>query len=204
MRPRRPALSNSSLPLCPEAQPSSLCLVFFQKLTNPFRMIFLARPCALTPIESYPCIKTPGGRPSPRDEKLVAAIPLDSALTNRDARKSFRIRSYENCRVSPGSAGHSTASRVHSANLHVYFQSLARCSSRNRFLFKLLHLCRGVYVPPHHSSLPTRHSPLTTRFFLATPFFSHSCALFCTHQNHNSFVFKRFRTLYQKHPGGYR
>jgi hypothetical protein len=34
-----------------------------------------------------------------RDGKLVTATPLDSALTNGDARKSFRIRSYANCRV---------------------------------------------------------------------------------------------------------
>ncbi len=38
-----------------------------------------------------------------RDEKPVTASPLDSVLTNCDARNSFRIRSYENCRVSPGS-----------------------------------------------------------------------------------------------------
>src|SRR5260370_26702888 len=35
------------------------------------------------------------------DEKPVTATLLESALTNCDARNSFRIRSYENCRVSP-------------------------------------------------------------------------------------------------------
>src|SRR5713101_9855793 len=35
-----------------------------------------------------------------RDENPVTASPLDSALTNCDARNSFRIRFYENCRVS--------------------------------------------------------------------------------------------------------
>src|ERR1700737_2271430 len=39
--------------------------------------------------------------PSSRDEKLVTATPFKSALTNCDARKSFRMRFYENCRVSP-------------------------------------------------------------------------------------------------------
>ncbi len=34
-----------------------------------------------------------------RDEILVTATPLDSALTNGDVGKSFRIRSYANCRV---------------------------------------------------------------------------------------------------------
>ncbi len=35
-----------------------------------------------------------------RDEKSVTASPLESTLTNCDTRKSFRIRFYENCRVS--------------------------------------------------------------------------------------------------------
>jgi hypothetical protein len=35
----------------------------------------------------------------------------------------------------------------------------------------------------------------------STSFFSHSCALFCTHQKHNSFLFKGFRTLRPKTPG---
>ena len=34
------------------------------------------------------------------------------------------------------------------------------------------------------------------------PFFSYSCALFCTHQNHNPFIFMRFRTLCTKTRGG--
>ena len=34
------------------------------------------------------------------------------------------------------------------------------------------------------------------------PSYSYTCALFCTHQELNSFVFNRFRTLYEKHPGG--
>src|SRR6184192_2718376 len=38
--------------------------------------------------------------------------------------------------------------------------------------------------------------------FHSSSFFSHFCALFCTHQELNSFVFKRFRTLYAKTPGG--
>src|SRR5437660_673882 len=35
----------------------------------------------------------------------------------------------------------------------------------------------------------------------SSSFFSHSCALFCTHQKLNSFVLNRFRTLCSKHPG---
>jgi hypothetical protein len=37
--------------------------------------------------------------------------------------------------------------------------------------------------------------------FLASPLFSYSYALFCHHENDNLFVFRRFRTLSQKHPG---
>src|SRR5258707_11122140 len=33
-----------------------------------------------------------------------------------------------------------------------------------------------------------------------SPFLSDSCALFCNHQNLNSFVFKRFRSLCATHP----
>ncbi len=54
---------------------------------------------------------------------------------------------------------------------------------------------------PFLSPLATRHSPLATRFFFATPFISYSCALFCTLTKHNSFVFKQFRTLCTKHAG---
>src|SRR6266704_3932867 len=52
---------------------------------------------------------------------------------------------------------------------------------------------------PSSSLRPIPLSPYPT--FLLSHFFSHSCALFCTHQNLNPFVFKRFRTLCQKSPG---
>ena len=41
---------------------------------------------------------------SSRDEKPVTASPLESALTNCDARNPFRIRFYENHRVSPATS----------------------------------------------------------------------------------------------------
>jgi len=37
--------------------------------------------------------------------------------------------------------------------------------------------------------------------FHSSSFFSHSCALFCTGEKLNSFIFKRFRTLQPKTPG---
>ena len=45
---------------------------------------------------------------------------------------------------------------------------------------------------------PFRHSQLV---FSAIPFFSNSSALFCTRAKPNSFVFKQFRTICEKHPG---
>ena len=61
---------------------------------SPFLNPFPPSPCVPTSLLPYLPF------PSSRDEKLVTATRLDSALTNRDVRKSFRIRSYENCRVS--------------------------------------------------------------------------------------------------------
>jgi hypothetical protein len=55
---------------------------------------------------------------SSRDEKSVTATPLESALTNRDARNSFKIRCYANCRVS-------LAFSPNSRTLHVPLSSLA-------------------------------------------------------------------------------
>jgi hypothetical protein len=50
---------------------------------------------------------------------------------------------------------------------------------------------RGGWATSYQNpSLATHHSPLHS-----SPFFSHSCALFCALQNLNSFLFKRFRTL---------
>jgi len=74
-------------------------------------------------------------------------------LQDRDARNSFRICFYANCRVSLRSPDLST------------------------------------FLPPN----------LATRFDLS-PFFSNSCALFCTHEKLNHFVFSQFRTLCQKPP----
>src|SRR6266481_1822433 len=39
------------------------------------------------------------------------------------------------------------------------------------------------------------------RFSTECRYTSNSCALFCTHQKINSFVFNRFRTLLGEHPG---
>ncbi len=68
----------------------------------------------------------------------------------------------------------------------------------NPFVFKFMHVMGGV-PPLGVCTFRLRTFPRVSELF---PFFSYSYALFCTHQNHNSFVFKRFRTLCAKHPGG--
>ncbi len=59
--------------------------------------------------------------------------------------------------------------------------------------------------PPPGGAYSQRSSiqPLSVpTLFDLSPFFSHSCALFCTYQKLNPFVFKRFRTPCKKPPGG--
>src|SRR6266851_7899924 len=56
---------------------------------------------------------------------------------------------------------------------------------------------RSSHPGAHHSPLITRHYTQVLSFHTL----AHSFALFCTHQKLNSFVFKRFRTLCEKHPG---
>ncbi len=140
-----------------------------------------------------------------RDKHPVTISPLESAFTNCDARNPFRIRFYENCRVSPtiflsfffrpslhsthqlsvvpffstsyelqisqslwfdihtkcpGGVPHFLAAFV--ANLHLYFQSLPRCSSRNPFSFHAFASLPGVCNPllfcsPLNSLFATRH-----------------------------------------------
>jgi hypothetical protein len=43
--------------------------------------------------------------------------------------------------------------------------------------------------------------PSTFSLIFARPLFSYSCALFCHNENDKLFVFRRFHTLCQKHPG---
>src|SRR5260370_15664359 len=59
------SVSESAIPPPPAPRASYLCPVLFQKVSNSCRMIFLARFRPLTAIESYPCVKTPGGSSPP-------------------------------------------------------------------------------------------------------------------------------------------
>jgi hypothetical protein len=60
-----------------------------------------------------------------RDEKPVIVNPLESALTNREARNCFRILSYENCRVA-------YASSPQSLTYNFYFTPFRRSMQPNR------------------------------------------------------------------------
>src|SRR2546430_13310379 len=71
-------------------------------------------------------------------------------------------------------------------------------------LFATLTKTAGVCTNNFHSGTSSRRaSPEATHYtpLYSSAFFSHSCALFCTLQKLNCFVFSRFRTLVNKTPG---
>ena len=97
----------------------------------------------------FPCV--PASRlpylpfPSSRDEKLVTATPLDSALTNRDACKSFRICSYVNNGV---------ALRIClSAELIAGLTEFESAVPINDFLSRLLLLQAQERIPPRRAAV---------------------------------------------------
>ncbi len=90
-------------------------------------------------------------------------VLLDSALTNGDARNSFRIRSYENCRVSPGPLNIPTLKPFnlptftdlslflsHSCALFCAYEKL------NPFLFKQIRALSRKHPGVGYSAFPTR------------------------------------------------
>ncbi len=103
-------------------------------------------------------------RPAPL--RHVTRIPSPQLLyfphlQNRDARNSFRIRSYENCRVSPSPLNFPTSKPsnlptvfIYPLSFHVFAHSLAQRALRNSFGINLLrtlsHATEGV--PPRFST----------------------------------------------------
>src|ERR1700674_3867744 len=60
----------------------------------------------------------------------------------------------------------------------------------------------GIWVTPSAPAVSTcRRADIQTTLGLSL-FFTHSCALFCSQRNLNSFLFKWFRTLWGKNTGG--
>ncbi len=77
--------------------------------------------------------------PRHRDEKHVTASPLDSTVANCDARNSFRIRFYENCRASLTPFPHFSTTRCKSLNCNVLSFPVARvCRCAFRYASRLL------------------------------------------------------------------
>src|SRR6266446_6834767 len=123
-----------------------------------------------------------------REAPLIPFFVFKSlrTLPSSVSRKSFPCHSYENCRVRTNNSQSGTPRA----------RGTRPCRNPSILHFRLCELCvlRRLCVNSGLSSLATVHGSLS-------PFFSDSCGLFCTHQNHNSFVFNRFQTLCPKHPG---
>jgi hypothetical protein len=78
-------------------------------------------------------------------ENTAILTPLECALTPRDASKSFRMRSYKKCRVSPAIPYSSSSAAPSSTTLPFFsFQSLTNCKFCNSFVLKLIQNARGV------------------------------------------------------------
>ncbi len=95
-----------------------------------------------------------------RDEKPVTATPLECALTNRDVCKSFRIRFYANCWVSPTipcSSFFPPSLRTSNQPSVVPFFSYTYELPNLQVLCFHIHACNGRCTPPWlESSQPSK------------------------------------------------
>jgi hypothetical protein len=93
--------------------------------------------------------------PPSRDEKPVTATPSKSTVTNCDARNSFGIRFYENCRVStPTIPILELTPSAHQPHSHLFFS----CTYVEPILQPLcfdIHPCNGGDPPPQPANLQT-------------------------------------------------
>ena len=151
--------------------------------------------CILTSLSHYLLFS-----PS-RDEKHVTATPSKSTVTNCDARKSFGIRFYQNCRVStPTTLPFWNSPPRHTNLIRTFsFHALTWNPFCNPFVLIFIHVMGGMYTPLALPAIPSSLSP--SPYPLSFHTLPHSFALFCTHAKLNSLVFNRFRTLCTKHPG---
>ena len=125
-----------------------------------------------------------------------------SRSTLRRTRKSRAIHPFRAASFAP------TIASYPSDSLSPIFRTLFQVPYPASPLFATLTKTPGVWgYSSHfetvHASSTFKYSDLQMfpRVSELSPFFSDSCALFCTLQKINSFVFKRFRTLSQKPPG---
>jgi|SRR5882757_941007 len=142
---------------------------------------------------------------SSRDEDSVIATSLFPTLTDWDDRNSFRPLHLEESGLTKTAGCHPRLPRSFPSLLQECFTTLLLTISSAFFLKTAgSHALRqeafsGLAFPQLQAAGRCYALPSLS------PFFSHSCALFCTYENLNSFLFKRFRTLCRKTPGvGYR
>ncbi len=83
----------------------------------------------------------------------------------------------------------------------IYFRTLSFSVSSKSFACHSYENCRVSHqqFPLWNSTRARPRTPFPMRYHLSL-FLSYSCTLFCTHENVNSFVFRRFRTLSTKTP----
>jgi len=132
--------------------------------------------------------------PPSRDEKPVTATPSKSTVTNCDARNSFGIRFYENCRVStPTIPILELTPSAHQPHSHLFFS----CTYVEPILQPLcfdIHPCNGGVPPPQPANLqtfqrvpepflPSHQSPVTNHAFVRT--------VTCPEGVHRTYYWKR-------------
>ncbi len=86
------------------------------------------------------------------------------------------------------------------SRIHPSFQSLAQCPSCNPFVFMVFHFHGGGGGSQNFKNRIIHSLSLIPNTL--SSFFSYACTLSCTQQKLNPFIFKYFRTLCKKLPGG--
>ena len=145
-----------------------------------------------------------------RDKHPVTISPLESAFTNCDARNPFRIRFYENCRVSPTiflsfffrPSLHST----HQLSVVPFFSTSYELQISQSLWFDIHTKCPGG-VPHFLAAFRCKSAPLfsiTSAMLLPQPFSFHAFAslplLFCSPLN-SLFATRHFVSLIFKSLG---
>ncbi len=172
----------------------------------PARNVILLTPSgSLRPSQALSCTQITHACPEQRTPTPLIPFFVFKSLRTLSfsvSRKSCVCRSYENGRVCTNNS-HSATPRCAPANLPLNQVGWWRPSFLP--LCALWVLCDRRLPRPGRgvkSFFFSRLSTLDSRPpHPLSPFFSNSCGLFCAQQKLNSFLFKQFRTLSQKHPG---
>src|SRR5690348_8611334 len=139
---------------------------------NSLQITSLADPRSLTPIESHPYQKQRGGGylpiyPEPRRASSSHPVPaeLSGTLPSLSFQHVTRITfcnsfSLITIQIARGVRTPFLFAATTIANLHLYFQPLPGCSSRNSFAFNFLHRCPGVGGSPLSFTSSSTLSPV--------------------------------------------